>query len=73
MKKVKYTTISMPIKLHRKVEKLIEDTGFGSVSGFVNFVMRSIVSGGSLKEKDQLTEGEVRKVRERLRALGYLE
>jgi len=72
-RRVKYTTISIPVKLHKKLEKLIENTGFGSVSGFVNFVMRTIASGGRLKGEDQLTEEEIKKVGKRLRKLGYID
>jgi len=62
----------MPVELHKKLEKMIENTGFGSVSGFVNFVMRTIVSGGKIEE-DKLTDKEIELVRKRLKKLGYLE
>ncbi|HID20738.1 MAG TPA: CopG family transcriptional regulator, partial [Methanophagales archaeon] len=49
-----------------------EGTGFSSVTEFIVFVMRSLASSGKIKEEDELTEEEVKAVRERLRRLGYI-
>lgn len=70
----KYTTVSIPVPLYRKLEKLIEGTGFTSVSEFVTYVLREVVA---LKEKSgnktpTLTEEELRIIEEKLKALGYL-
>ena len=66
-------TIKIPRELYEKLKEIIQDTGFRSVNEFIVYAMRNIASGGNLKEKeDRLTEEEVRKVRERLRKLGYI-
>jgi Arc/MetJ-type ribon-helix-helix transcriptional regulator len=67
-------TIKIPRELYEKLKEIIQDTGFRSVNEFVVYAMRTIASGGKLKgeEEDRLTEEEVRKVRERLRRLGYI-
>lgn len=57
----KYTTISIPTQLYKNVEKVIEGTGFRSVTEFIVFVTRETIAG------DQGT------VVDRLKALGYLE
>ncbi|MCW7074626.1 MAG: ribbon-helix-helix domain-containing protein [Candidatus Methanospirare jalkutatii] len=65
-------TIKIPRELYEKLREHIEGTGFSSVTEFIVFVMRTLVSTGKLTEEDKLTEEEVRAVRERLRRLGYL-
>lgn len=70
----KHTTITIPIPLYKKIEKRIKKTGFTSVSDYVTYVLREVIS--SLEEeqkKEVFTKEEERKVKERLRALGYLE
>jgi len=66
-------TIKIPRELYKKLKDIIKDTGFSSVTEFMVYVMRNIVSGGRLKGKDQLTEEEIRRVRERLKKLGYID
>jgi Arc/MetJ-type ribon-helix-helix transcriptional regulator len=65
-------TIKIPRELYETLQGMIEGTGFSSVTEFIVFVMRSLVSSGKIKEEDKLTEEEVKAVRERLRRLGYL-
>jgi len=52
---------------------MVTDTGFSSVTEFIVFVMRTLASGGEIREADRLTAEEVKAIRERLRRLGYLE
>ena len=65
-------TIKIPRELYHKLGQMIKGTGFSSVTDFIVFVMRSLASSGEIKGVDELTEEEVRAVRERLRRLGYL-
>ncbi len=65
-------TIKIPRELYEKLREHIEGTGFSSVTEFIVFVMRTLVSTGKLTEEDKLTDEDVRAVRERLRRLGYL-
>jgi predicted CopG family antitoxin len=65
-------TIKIPRELYERLVKMIEGTGFSSVTEFIVFVMRSLASSGDIKGEDKLTEEEVRAIRERLRRLGYL-
>lgn len=69
----KYTTISIPKKLHREVEDFLEDTSFTSVAEFTKHLLRDTISQGSLHRHGQLNRDEVEKVRERLKKLGYLD
>lgn len=65
-------TIKIPRELYEKLQGMIYGTGFSSVTEFIVFVMRSLASGGRIKEEDKLTEEEVNAIRERLRRLGYI-
>ncbi len=65
-------TIKIPRELYRRLEKMIERTGFSSVTEFIVFVMRTLAMGGPVSASDRLTAEEVRAIRERLRKLGYL-
>lgn len=67
-------TLKIPEELYRNLGKLIEGTGFRSVTEFAIHVLRDVASGGKLQEKTPgLTEKEIDAVRKRLSALGYIE
>lgn len=65
-------TIKIPGAVYNKIAEIIEGTGFSSVTEFIVFVMRTIASSGRIKGEDKLTEEEIKKVKERLKKLGYL-
>ena len=65
-------TLKIPRELYESLKEMIDGTGFSSVTEFIVFVMRSLVSSGKIKEDDKLTEDEVKAIRDRLRRLGYL-
>ncbi len=69
-----YTTVSIPKPLAKKVKKRMEGTGFNSMSSYVTYVLRQVIS--SMEEEEQtedFSEEDEEKVKERLRALGYLD
>ncbi len=65
---MRYTTVSIPEPLNKKVKKLIKGTAFPSVSSFVIFVLREVLANktGSSSLPDR------EKIREHLKALGYI-
>lgn len=69
----KYTTVSIPTSLYRRIKRLIRDTGFTSVSSFVTFVLREVVSAYE-EEKfgDVFSEEEKKAIIDKLRKLGYI-
>ncbi|NPA76055.1 MAG: CopG family transcriptional regulator [Euryarchaeota archaeon] len=71
-KEKKYTTVSIPTTLFKKIERRIKGTGFTSVSSYVTYVLREIIAEDEVPEEPFSKEDEER-VKERLRALGYLE
>jgi Arc/MetJ-type ribon-helix-helix transcriptional regulator len=70
----KYTTISIPTPLAEKIKRRIEGTGFHSLSSYVTYVLREVISGIEEDEEEEaFTKEDEEKVKERLRALGYLD
>ena len=70
----KYTTISIPTPLAEKIKKRIEGTGFNSLSSYVTYVLREEISNIEEEEQDEaFSKEDEEKVKERLRALGYLD
>ena len=70
----KFTTISIPTQLAEKIKKRIEGTGFHSLSSYVTYVLREVISGVEEEEKEEaFSKEDEEKVKDRLRALGYLD
>ena len=65
-------TLKIPRELYQKLSQMIEGTGFSSVTEFIVFVMRSLISSGVISSERELTAGEVKAIRQRLKRLGYL-
>jgi len=67
-------TLKIPAELYDTLSELIEGTGFGSVTEFAVHVLRDVAAGGNLKaESPTYSAEEIEAVRQRLRALGYIE
>ncbi len=67
-------TLKIPAELYRNLVGLIEGTGFRSVTEFAVHVLRDVASGGKLDHgMSGFSAKEVEAVRERLRALGYID
>ncbi len=70
----KYTTVTIPITLAEKLKERIKGTGFSSLSSYVTYILRQIVSSTKKKDdKEAFSEEDEKKVKERLRGLGYIE
>ena len=68
----KFTAIKIPTPLFSKIEEKIKDTGFSSVSSYITYVLREIVTEEEETEKPFTKEDEDR-VKARLRDLGYMD
>jgi len=69
----KYTTISIPTPLAEKIKKRIQGTGFHSLSSYVTYVLREVIAGTEEESEEAFSKEDEEKVKERLRALGYLD
>jgi Arc/MetJ-type ribon-helix-helix transcriptional regulator len=70
-----FTSITIPAHIGEKIEKRIAGTEFSSVSEYVAFVMNEVVSDatGGGEEKVSFSKEDEEQVKERLRALGYID
>lgn len=65
--RIAFTSISVPTTLFKKVERHIDGTGFPSVSSYVAFVLRMILSD----KKAEKANYETDMIKKKLRELGY--
>jgi Arc/MetJ-type ribon-helix-helix transcriptional regulator len=65
-------TIKIPRPLYNRLRQLIEGSGYDSVTDFVVYVLRDLVSTHAAEEREELTPEDLKRVKERLRGLGYL-
>jgi metal-responsive CopG/Arc/MetJ family transcriptional regulator len=65
-------TIKIPRPLYENLGKIIEGGGFNSVTEFIVYVLRDIISSRSVTKEPSLTKGEIEIVKRRLKSLGYL-
>ncbi len=65
-------TIKIPRPLYESLSKILEGGGFNSVTEFVVYVLRDLISSRSVKKEPSLTKEEIEIVKKRLRSLGYL-
>jgi len=72
--KKEFVSVSIPVELYKTIEKRIKDTEFTSVSEYVTYVLKEVLESLDEEDKEEVfTEEEEKKVKERLRALGYLD
>jgi Arc/MetJ-type ribon-helix-helix transcriptional regulator len=70
-----FLTITIPAPLGERIQDRIAGTEFASVSDYVSFVLKEVISdeGGDGEEKVSFTKEDEEQVKERLRALGYID
>lgn len=69
-----YGEIKVPKEIIRKIEERIKETEFKTVDEYVNFVLEEVVKETSEEEPEEVfSKEDEAKVKERLRALGYLD
>ena len=71
--KGKYTTVSIPTTLVEKIKQRIENTGFTSISSYVTYVLRELLANMEEEDEEAFSKKDEEKIKERLRALGYLD
>lgn len=67
-----FMTISIPTSLYRKIEERIKGTDYSSVSSYIAKVLREHLAKAESSEQ-VFTKEEEEKVKERLKALGYID
>lgn len=67
-----FTTVTIPTSLHKKIEEHIKGTEFASVSSYAAKVLRESLSKAE-PAAEVFSKDEEEKVKERLKALGYID
>ena len=67
-----FTTISIPTSLYKKIEEKIKGSEITSVSSYITKILRESLSQQE-KTEEPLSKEEEEKVKERLKALGYID
>ncbi len=72
-------TIKIPRNLYQNLNKIIDNSGFNSVTEFIVYVLRDLVSNHKMNNKklsesrEELSNEEIKMIKKRLKSLGYLE
>ncbi len=67
-----FITVTIPTSLHKKIEEHIKGTEFASVSSYAAKVLRESLSKAE-PAAEVFSKDEEEKVKERLKALGYID
>jgi Arc/MetJ-type ribon-helix-helix transcriptional regulator len=65
-------TIKIPRPIYENLGKIIEGGGFNSVTEFIVYILRDLISSRPVKKEPSLTREEIEMVKKRLKSLGYL-
>ena len=68
----KKVTIKIPKPLYDNLSEIIEGSGFNSVTEFIVYVLRDLLSSRTIKKGPTLSKIEIEMVKKRLKSLGYL-
>ena len=67
-----FTNVSIPTSLYKKIEEKIKGSEVKSVSSYITKVLREILSKEEAA-KEAFSKEDEEKVKERLKALGYID
>ena len=65
-------TIKIPRPLYRKIQQVVEESGFDSATDFVVYVLRDLMGEAETAEAPEFTQDELDDVKRKLKNLGYL-
>ena len=67
-------TVDIPENLYKKLEKRAKNIGFNNVSEYISFILDEVLRNLEEEEKEEEKNiSDEEKIKERLRALGYLD
>lgn len=72
MQKESRVTVKIPRPLYRRIQQVIENSGFSSPTDFIVFVLRDLVSEVETKDDQEYSPEELQVIRQKLKNLGYL-
>jgi hypothetical protein len=64
-------TVKIPRPLYRKVQQVVDGSGFNSPTDFIVYVLRDLM-GEAEEHPNEFTQDELEDVKRKLKNLGYL-
>lgn len=66
-------TIKIPRPLYNKIQQVVDGSGFNSVTDFVVYALRDLISETGHEEKEEFSPEELASLKRKLKSLGYLD
>jgi hypothetical protein len=70
--KREYGTVSLPLPLINSIKEKIKGTGMHSVSAYISFILRQILSSPDSNNINGLDKKTEEEIKNRLKKLGYI-
>ncbi len=64
-------TVKIPRPLYRRVQQVVDGSGFNSPTDFIVYVLRDLMGEAEVKN-DEFTQEELDDIKRKLKNLGYL-
>lgn len=65
-------TVKIPRPLYRKIQLVVEGSGFSSPTDFIVYVLRDLMGEASGETKPEVNAAELEELKKKLKKLGYL-
>lgn len=65
-------TVKIPRPLYRKIQQVVEGSGFNSPTDFIVYVLRDLMGEAEANPPNEFTQDELDDVKRKLKNLGYL-
>ena len=65
-------TVKIPRPLYRRIQQVVEGSGFNSATEFIVYVLRDLMGEADTEAPREFTQEELDDVKRKLRNLGYL-
>ena len=65
-------TVKIPRPLYRKIQQVVEGSGFNSPTDFIVYVLRDLMGEAERAAAEELSTDELDDVKRKLKNLGYL-
>lgn len=65
-------TVKIPRPLYRKIQQVVEDSGFNSPTDFIVYVLRDLMGEADAAQANEFNQEELDDVKRKLKNLGYL-
>lgn len=65
-------TVKIPRPLYRKIQQVVEDSGFNSPTDFIVYVLRDLMGEADAAATTEFNQEELDDVKRKLKNLGYL-